>query len=163
MLCVGLYHLRRINAIARQRQIRLGNSLKIHESHTVFSKPNSTTRTPPIGAAPWTTARACPSSKVVVAFMTAPTGAHQQTAAGLPSGVPPPERARQRVGLKVDRLLRSAIWLLLLVCDLRHAPPRPFGLRPSASRIDTNCAYAQHEHLRFSVDTSIASSRQERS
>ena len=36
-----------------------------------------------------------------------------RNAAGLPGGVPPPERARQRVGLKVDRLLRLTIHLLL--------------------------------------------------
>jgi len=69
----------------------------------------------------------------------------------LPGGVPPRERARQRVGLKVDWLLRSTVWFFLQGSDLRHAPPRPFGLRPSASRIDTNCAYAQHEHLRYPI------------
>ena len=35
--------------------------------------------------------------------------------------------------------------------DLRHEPPLPFGLRPSASRIDTNWAYAHHEQLRSSL------------
>ena len=83
--------------------------------------------------------------------------------AGLPSGVPPPERARQRVGLKVDWLLRSTVWFFLQGSDLRPAPPRPFGLRPSASRSDTNRASARHEHLRFSFDPSFASLRQERS
>jgi len=93
----------------------------------------------------------------------APTGATTNRCRLLPRGVPPPERARQRVGLKVDWMLRLTIWLLLQGSDLRHAPPRPFGLRPSASRIDTNCAYAQHEQFRFSIDPSFASSRQERS
>ena len=60
------------------------------------------------------------------------------------------ERAQHRVGLKVVWLLRPTIWMLPQGYDLHHAPPRPFGLRPSASRSDTNRAFARHEHLRFS-------------
>jgi len=76
-----------------------------------------------------------------------------RTAAALPSGVPPPERARQRVGPKVVRLLHSTIWLQVQGNDLRHAPPLPFGLwprqaastrtRPSA---DTK-SFAPHWHF----------------
>jgi len=86
-----------------------------------------------------------------------------QTAAGLPGGVPPPEMARQCVGLKVVLLLRSTIRLFLHGSDLRHAPPRPFGLRPSASRSDTNRAFARHEQFRFFFDPSSAALRLERS
>ena len=38
----------------------------------------------------------------IVFFIVAPTGADHEPLAGLPSGVPPLERARQRVGQKVD-------------------------------------------------------------
>ena len=41
--------------------------------------------------------------------------------------------------------LRSMIQLSPIVRDLRHAPPRPFGLRPSASRNDTEAACGRHE------------------
>jgi hypothetical protein len=86
-----------------------------------------------------------------------------RNAAGLPGGVPPLEMARQRVGLKVDQLLCSTLQLLLRGSDLRHAPPRPFGLRPSASHIDTNRAFARHEQFRFFFDPSSAALRLERS
>ena len=48
--------------------------------------------------------------------------------------------ARQRVGLKVAWMLHSTIRLSTRGCDLRHAPPCHFGLRPSASRSDTKRA-----------------------
>ena len=62
-----------------------------------------------------------------------------RTTVGLPSGVPPLEMACRRAGLKVVWMIHSTIRLSLPGCDLRRAPPRHFGLRPSAIRSDTKC------------------------
>ena len=40
--------------------------------------------------------------------------------------------------------------------DLRHAPRRPFGLRPTTSRSDTKTAFAVHENARFAGFTKNA-------
>ena len=68
----------------------------------------------------------------------APTGANHENAAGLSSGVPPLERPWHRVGLKVASGASFCNSFAATGSDLRHAPPRPFGLRPSTSRSDTN-------------------------
>ena len=105
--------------------------------------------------------------------------AQPRTVAGLPSGVPPLEMARQRVGLKVAWMLHSTIRLSTRGCDLRHAPPCHFGLRPSyppavgrprsgcpsrgASRSDTNARLRETRKTWLLLNPSFASSRTERS